>query len=98
MIIKNAIQCNHCGDIIESKSTHDFKTCSCGRVSVDGGHEYLKRCFQKEGDYTELSETKLTLDEAIKQAASFQCGDWKEAECLQVANWLRNLKEVMTNA
>ena len=39
MIIKNAIKCNHCGNIIESESTHDFKTCSCGCVSVDGGHE-----------------------------------------------------------
>ena len=92
MIIKNAIKCNHCGNIIESESTHDFKTCSCGCVSVDGGHEYLKRCFQKEGDYTELSETELTLDEAIKQAENFECKDWNAADCIHVATWLRQLK------
>lgn len=55
-IIKNAIRCNRCGDVIESKSTHDFVTCSCGLCSVDGGHEYLRRLRQNPDDYTELSE------------------------------------------
>ena len=56
-IIRNAIKCNTCGDIIESVYTHDFKTCSCGRVSVDGGHGYLRRCFKEsQDDYTDLSE------------------------------------------
>jgi hypothetical protein len=36
-IIKNAIKCVHCGDIIESRHRHDFVTCSCGCCSVDGG-------------------------------------------------------------
>lgn len=38
-ILKNAIKCNHCGETIESKFTHDFKSCRCGCVSVDGGLE-----------------------------------------------------------
>ena len=52
---RNAIRCNHCGDVIESTYRHDFKTCSCGRVSVDGGHDYAKRCFLEYGDFTDLS-------------------------------------------
>ena len=56
MIIHNKIKCNHCGDVIESFHVHDFKYCKCGRVSVDGGHEYCKRSFQEPTDYTELSE------------------------------------------
>lgn len=56
-IIRNAIQCNHCKDIIESISRHDYKTCSCGTCSIDGGHVYLKRSFTNSiKDYTELSE------------------------------------------
>ena len=43
-IIKNAIQCKKCGDIIESTNVHDFVTCSCGACSVDGGHDYFRRC------------------------------------------------------
>ena len=56
-IITNKIQCKKCGYIIESKSVHDFKFCKCKQVAVDGGHEYLRRCFYKEDDYIELSET-----------------------------------------
>lgn len=53
----NKIKCNHCGDIIVSKSVYDFKVCSCGSVAVDGGNEYLRRTFKNSlDDFTELSE------------------------------------------
>jgi hypothetical protein len=56
-IIVNRIRCRVCGDIIESRYTHEFVTCSCGRVSVDGGHEYLRRGYKNSpDDYIELSE------------------------------------------
>ena len=55
-IKKNATRCKIYGDVIESKNTHDFVTCSCGNVSVDGGHEYLHRSFQSKDKYEELSE------------------------------------------
>lgn len=56
-IVENKIRCKHCGDIIKSKHQHDFSTCRCGKVSVDGGLYYLKRSFltSPELDYEELS-------------------------------------------
>lgn len=54
-IIKNAAKCLNCNEVIESKHRHDFVTCKCGKLSVDGGHEYLRRV----GDFKnseELSE------------------------------------------
>ena len=57
-IIRNAIQCKKCGDIIESASVHDFKTCSCGACSVDGGYDYLKRSANSLDDFIDLSETQ----------------------------------------
>ena len=56
-IISNKIKYKKCGDIIESKSTNDYKKCSCGTVAVDGGKDYLKR-IGNEKDYEELSEIK----------------------------------------
>ena len=58
-IIRNAIHCKHCGEIIESRNVHDFKTCKCGKVFVDGGHEYLRRGYTNsaEEDFIDLSET-----------------------------------------
>lgn len=42
-IIRNAIRCKKCGDVIESKTFHDFKWCKCHSCAVDGGHDYLRR-------------------------------------------------------
>lgn len=60
VISRNAIQCKHCGDIIESKSVHDFKYCSCMSCFVDGGLNYLRRGCKTspEEDYIDLSEYK----------------------------------------
>lgn len=76
IIVANKIRCNKCGDIIESKSVHDFVTCKCGAVSVDGGHNYLRRCAESLEDFEELSqyEVDLTVADAVRQFVE-QSGD-----------------------
>lgn len=56
-IVKNAIQCKLCGEVIESKHVHDFVQCKCGACAVDGGHDYLRRCFRDKDCYIDLSES-----------------------------------------
>lgn len=36
------IECPYCKDQIWSRHTHDFRTCKCGKVFVDGGRDYLR--------------------------------------------------------
>jgi len=43
VLIYNRAKCLICGDILESFHVHDFKSCSCGNISVDGGLQYIKR-------------------------------------------------------
>lgn len=43
IIVRNAARCLKCNEEIESKHVHDFKSCSCGCISVDGGRDYVKR-------------------------------------------------------
>jgi len=62
-IISNKIQCNECGDIIESTYRQDFVWCKCKSCAVDGGKAYLKRNYKTEGCYTELSEV---VEDAIE--------------------------------
>lgn len=64
-IVRNRIKCKNCGEVIESKSTHDWVCCKCFRESggltgcfTDGGLEYLRRG----GDFEDLSETRLYTD------------------------------------
>ena len=54
IIIANKARCRKCGDVIESKSVHDFVTCSCGAIFVDGGHEYCRQGGWPE-DFEDLS-------------------------------------------
>lgn len=58
-IITNKIRCKTCNDVIESKSVHDFKFCSCHSVAVDGGHQYLRRC----GNFGSWEELSIIEDE-----------------------------------
>jgi hypothetical protein len=54
-IIRNSAKCKHCGDEIESKYVHDFVSCRCGSVSVDGGKQYLRRAATKPDIYEDTS-------------------------------------------
>lgn len=54
-IYKNSAQCLMCLDVIESRHTHDFVTCKCGNLAVDGGLDYLRRVGQHLDQVKELS-------------------------------------------
>lgn len=43
MILKNSAMCGDCWQEIVSRHKHDYITCSCGQLSIDGGSSYLKR-------------------------------------------------------
>tara|TARA_R110002167_G_scaffold54093_3_gene154407 strand:+ start:3994 stop:4329 length:336 start_codon:yes stop_codon:yes gene_type:complete len=43
IIVKNAVECKKCGEVVESRHRHDFLYCHCGAISVDGGTDYLRR-------------------------------------------------------
>jgi ribosomal protein L37AE/L43A len=52
----NSVQCTKCEQTITSRNRHDFVTCKCGAISVDGGSWYLKRSGSPM-DYMELSKS-----------------------------------------
>lgn len=51
----NQARCLLCNDVIRSKNRHDFVTCKCGNLSVDGGSWYIRRGFKQENSWEELS-------------------------------------------
>lgn len=53
---RNAARCDRCGTTIESVHRHDFRTCKCGDVSVDGGLDYARRVFTEGASFTDLVE------------------------------------------
>lgn len=57
-IVRNAAQCAVCKDIIESTHRHDWVTCSCESIFIDGGKDYLRA-----GGYPEHFISLLETDE-----------------------------------
>lgn len=45
-IIRNAAECPECHEVVESKSVHDYVTCGCGGIGVDGGLDYIRRTYR----------------------------------------------------
>ncbi len=54
--MRNAVQCKLCGVTIESRHRHDFQTCDCGNISIDGGEDYWKRAYREPGQWIELGD------------------------------------------
>lgn len=57
VIYANRVRCKKCGDILESKSVHDFKQCRCESVFTDGGKDYIRRGGKNLSDIEDLSLT-----------------------------------------
>lgn len=47
--MRNRAKCKKCDDIIESTHRHEFVSCRCGEISIDGGDAYC-RCMAKDWD------------------------------------------------
>ena len=74
MIIQNAATCLACGDFIVSKHRHDFVTCTCGAVSVDGGQSYIRRV----GDFANATDHSWELPDALYEACADAAEEAKE--------------------
>ena len=65
MILSNQVRCNKCGDEPFSAHRHDFKSCECGAVSVDGGMDYLRRV----GDFADATDMSIEIPDEAGRAA-----------------------------
>ena len=74
MIIQNAVNCLSCGDLIVSKHVHDFVTCTCGAISVDGGQQYLRRS----GDFANAVDLSWSLPDELYRTCADAVEEAKE--------------------
>lgn len=71
MILCNQVACLSCGDKPYSENRHDFKSCNCGIISVDGGMDYLRRY----GDMTNVIDISIEMDDDLAQACLENIGE-----------------------
>lgn len=58
----NAVTCLICNDYVRSRNKHDFRSCKCGNVSVDGGSHYPRVVYK-----TEKFETHYEFFSDVKE-------------------------------
>lgn len=63
---KNKCKCLNCGDVIESKHTHDWVQCGCGAIYTDGGLDYCHRGWDPK--YGSHDDVLLNIVEEITPA------------------------------
>ena len=58
--------------MIESKTGHDFATCSCGKCGVDGGLEYFRRAAETmlEKLILDIERTVINAEENISYSVN----------------------------
>ena len=59
-ILENAAKCLKCDDYIRSNNRHDYKTCACGAIAVDGG----SWCAKRIGDLDKVKNIIVMYDDA----------------------------------
>jgi hypothetical protein len=59
--MRNRAKCAKCDTVIESKHRHDFVTCYCGSIFVDGGTDYYRAGFDRPEDFIRLGENNEHL-------------------------------------
>lgn len=57
ILLASKVKCKKCGDVIESRTVHDFNTCKCGKTFIDGGFDYQRLGGEPEdvSEYAELT-------------------------------------------
>lgn len=91
------IKCMKCEDIIQSMYRHDYKCCSCGAISIDGGSDYTKVTGNiwdigypddTGSEYKPMAFKELSVDKETKEVIKdFDCtlldglDDWDDWDC-----------------
>jgi hypothetical protein len=75
-MVISGIKCLKCGDIIYSRSHHDFHWCSCKSCAVDGGFDYLKITGNKE-DW-ELKQINILENKTDDEVKKLLFNDWNK--------------------
>lgn len=60
----SAIHCPNCGDTIYSRARHDMIGCTCRKIWIDGGFDYIKISFTDVDNPPKIIELDV---EATKQ-------------------------------
>jgi hypothetical protein len=63
MLTVHGLECLKCGDRIYSRARHDFRSCECGDIFVDGGFDYMRGGYKDKPPI----DVEIDVDATIKE-------------------------------
>lgn len=101
--MRNRAKCKLCGDILESFHAHDFVTCKCGEISIDGGDNYFKcgakdwKNFMRVDD--QGNEIIVKVTDNIAEIASIEPSKPSKKDLIDMFDTMvKNIENLPTNA
>ena len=76
VILRNAVVCLNCGDLIVSVTRHNYRLCKCASCFVDGGDVY-RRCGMAKAD-AKFVEIPLVVDLSQKHEQLELVEEWEK--------------------
>jgi len=80
------VKCFNCGEILESRFTHDFQSCDCdNNTFVDGGNKYARiggKYLEKIGRWDKKRKEFIALVGDV---------EYKESLVNKIKNYFRNI-------
>lgn len=101
--MRNRAKCKLCGDIIESVHNHDYISCKCGEIAVDGGQQYC-RCSAKSWDnFIRVNDEgneviPKIMDKPSVEEENNKVKKWVEDEILTAYEKSKKRKEIALDA
>lgn len=91
----NAVLCLRCGTVAASYHRHDFRTCLCGEVAVDGGFDYWRslgdpKDMRRLNWYEKIEDLKSVEPDGLPDSGSSQSlelGPSEKGNSPRVRNW-----------
>ncbi len=72
------IICPKCDDIIFSRAHHDYHSCTCEAISIDGGFDYLRFSFANDIRIEDIIRAEIVFDESITKQLLYD--DWNRRQ------------------
>ena len=86
MVIKaKALKCLLCGDIVYSRTNHDYRSCYCKNVSVDAGPSLIA-----DGDYLGSLYSRIIIRQKLQSETIDYELDFSASEASDAVNTLYN--------
>lgn len=65
--MKNRAKCRLCLSIIESKHTHDYVSCGCGEIAVDGGNDCCRAMAKDWNNFLRIDDADNEIIITVKE-------------------------------